>query len=813
MIIRCVFLLCLFLWYPLVTQAEWPLVQQGQPSTQILVSQTASSIEQWAVEELQHFIDRWTGVRLPVSDAPIAEFQLILGTPGNHPLVQQAQENQILKLPPSLGEEGYELRTYDHQIYVAALKPHGVLYGVYALLEILVEQITGLTPVDLDFVVPQVDTLILPELHRRDKPFYPIRSTLEKEDPDWLARHRVNMSGAEGVWNGTGIDDGLGSAFKYVDAPRFESFQDDPSVQRRARISQLRSRFERLQQRGIQPYLFMYVTGEPTHALVRNHPGFVGPPVSYGGSRDMKSYRPLCWSKPEVHALIRDLIQEIVRTYPNLSGLHLRSWGWETRSPTAPECGGDDAQDQLWQIYDTITRAAMEIRPDFRFYISGYNRSWLKDPEGKYLARLPSGTIISQKWGLDGEPTPDPGIDLEVLRKVTNAGAQLLILSHDTEEAMPLWMFEGDLFAQGLRQYAFQPSLHGLGGFTVQGQSGLSHLDKILSTRLPWDPKLNYESLLINYLSNHFGNDAAPHILRALRLNSWTLSSFFDDYASSLSVTGNYGHGSAGAATRFWQLIGEVPIRDTLSIPDLKTAEQAARRFAALLPQQQMATNEMEQARTLARPVTRSDETDLEDASALMHIWLNLFESRLKIVEAISLGYQGGEFSGIHQRIESAREYSRAMQAQVPRIHHFVRVFGYQDQYYRNSLFEEIQSEIELLENYDVNQLIHPVEETTESLELTEVLNYPNPLDSSGTTFLYRLNREADEVTLRIYTATGRRLWESEETPSERGRNEIFWDGRDSEGKLVANGAYLYRLRAVTGEEKITRIGKLAVLR
>ena len=82
--------------------------------------------------------------------------------------------------------------------------------------------------------------LLVPFLDETSQPFYPVRAVLEIAEPDWLARHRVNMSGGEGGLIGTGIEDGFGTAFKYVDTPAFEALQDEPRTQRLERIETYR---------------------------------------------------------------------------------------------------------------------------------------------------------------------------------------------------------------------------------------------------------------------------------------------------------------------------------------------------------------------------------------------------------------------------------------------------------------------------------------------------------------------------------------------------------------------------------------------
>src|SRR3970040_833124 len=111
-----------------------------------------------------------------------------------------------------------------------------------------------------------------------------------------------------------------------------------------------------------------------------------------------------------------------------------------------------------------------------------------------------------------------------------------------------------------------------------------------------WAPEVDYLKLLENSLSTQYGAEAAKGILNALRLNSRVLSSYFSDYAGSLSIGGRYGNGSASFATRFWDIIGAGAVNDTLSIPNVETARVALNRFTQLLSEQQNAANQMQQA-------------------------------------------------------------------------------------------------------------------------------------------------------------------------------------------------------------------------
>ncbi|MCY4402874.1 MAG: alpha-glucuronidase family glycosyl hydrolase [Candidatus Poribacteria bacterium] len=825
--------LCILLWTVFglllgkqANAADIPIVVSGESRTTLQIGANASDQERYAASEIQFFIDKFTGVQLALhtnQQPTTTQTVIVLGTLASNPTIRSLQTKVEIELPDALGDEGYVIKSADLGteivVVIAAHTPRGVIYGAYGFIETCITALTKLKPIHPDIAVERSPTLRVPNLDVTSRPFYPIRAVLEIDDPDWLARQRVNMSGGEGVWTGTGIEDGFGTAFKYVDTPAFSALQDEPRAQRLQRIETLQNRFNALNNRGIDAYLFMYLTGEPTEALIKARPDLLGPEVLYGASRNEVSYRPFCWSKPEFHTLARQLTQEIVRTYPALAGFHLRSWGHETRSCNCPECGdrSPQGQEKLWQVYYTVIKAAQEVRPDFKFYISGYNRSWLQDPDGTYARQLPKGTIFSQKWGADGEPVVDPNIPIEQMNSLGEMGHRFIILSHDVEEVMPFWMLESDMFVQGVRQLANSPEVVGLSGFTVQGAAeGLGYLDRLVSARINWDVQIDHIQLLHNELTTRYGNEqAAELILSALRVNGWTLSSYFSDYASSISIGGSYGSGSAGLATRFWNLIGSKAVENTLAIPELKIAQDAVSRFTALLSPQQRAANEMWQARELAQPVDLEASQDLNDAVHLMNLWVLLFQSREKLVEAITLGYEVNTGGAINAKLASATEFSKAMQPIIKQFEEFGPLFGYSHQTNEVELTNTLKAEAAWLSSYDYRLLQkHDESFTPDETEfrINEVHNYPNPLKRK-TTFTYLLTLDADEVNITIYTSSGRRIQGLKNLSAKEGYNEVSWNAQDAEGTPLANGVYFYRIRAVLGDKKVESIHRLAVIR
>ena len=96
-------------------------------------------------------------------------------------------------------------------------------------------------------------------------------------------------------------------------------------------------------------------------------------------------------------------------------------------------------------------------------------------------------------------------------------------------------------------------------------------------------------------------------------------------------------------------------------------------------------------------------------------------------------------------------------------------------------------------------------------VKLLRVMNYPNPM-AQKTDFTFELTQPA-EVRIRIYTVNGRLIRALEAGALGAGFNSVFWDGLDGDGDLIANGVYLYRVDAVSGEEHVQVIEKCIVMR
>ena len=104
--------------------------------------------------------------------------------------------------------------------------------------------------------------------------------------------------------------------------------------------------------------------------------------------------------------------------------------------------------------------------------------------------------------------------------------------------------------------------------------------------------------------------------------------------------------------------------------------------------------------------------------------------------------------------------------------------------------------------------------------------NYPNPVRSvtsdpnneGRTRFTYTLTDDADDITIKIFTVSGRLVNTLSDLPTTVGYHEYpravkGWECIDFDGRKLANGVYFWKIIAKKGKKVIEKIEKLAILR
>lgn len=96
---------------------------------------------------------------------------------------------------------------------------------------------------------------------------------------------------------------------------------------------------------------------------------------------------------------------------------------------------------------------------------------------------------------------------------------------------------------------------------------------------------------------------------------------------------------------------------------------------------------------------------------------------------------------------------------------------------------------------------------------IKQILPYPNPMKSDGW-FTFVITEEAD-VTISIYTISGRKIKTIKAPGLSSGYNQVYWDGKDGDGDEIANNTYFFKIKAkqLSNNKVSEEIGKLIILK
>jgi hypothetical protein len=144
----------------------------------------------------------------------------------------------------------------------------------------------------------------------------------------------------------------------------------------------------------------------------------------------------------------------------------------------------------------------------------------------------------------------------------------------------------------------------------------------------------------------------------------------------------------------------------------------------------------------------------------------------------------------VNSYTEGAIEYVLPVQALGE---HTFQVTAYDN--YNNSAKKIIQTQVVGSESGDVT--------------ITDLLNYPNPMGTDGTTFTFNLNDDARHADIKVYSQSGR-LVDTARFSAAYGFNQVYW----KPPVVIANGVYFYKLNIVSmNGRKTSKIEKLVVMR
>ncbi len=182
-----------------VSAGELVLVQQGRPQATIVISAQANDKVKLAAEELQTYIEKMSGAKLPiVTDEQNPTGPLVLVGPS------RTAANMGVSIPQGLTnarrEEGFVIACRGKRLLLAGNDEgpyHGTEYAVYDFLNRL--GVRWFMPGEYGEYVPQKATIKVGELHVVERPDFVMRNwwghvapELQEQERRWKLRNKMN---------------------------------------------------------------------------------------------------------------------------------------------------------------------------------------------------------------------------------------------------------------------------------------------------------------------------------------------------------------------------------------------------------------------------------------------------------------------------------------------------------------------------------------------------------------------------------------------------------------------------------------------
>jgi len=98
-----------------------------------------------------------------------------------------------------------------------------------------------------------------------------------------------------------------------------------------------------------------------------------------------------------------------------------------------------------------------------------------------------------------------------------------------------------------------------------------------------------------------------------------------------------------------------------------------------------------------------------------------------------------------------------------------------------------------------------------ENLTLETFAVAPNPFSETAH-FIIKANKDAT-VEIEFFTISGEKMCDIEAEYLKNNLAEVNWDGVNNTGHKAASGVYIYRFHIIAGDEKLTRTGKVGIVR
>ncbi len=183
----------------------------------------------------------------------------------------------------------------------------------------------------------------------------------------------------------------------------------------------------------------------------------------------------------------------------------------------------------------------MDERPDIEILLSG--RLFMHGTQ-EYWDRLPKQVILQAKWGRDWEPTADPNIPFESIKKTGHPF--LISAALPGEEVQPFGSIQYRPYRDGVMKYVKnKEKVPNLSGFSVamgeEDTGWITETNYLAAAKLNWAPlNVNIDDFIGNYLRVTYG-DAQEDIYKSLELTQQAWEEYCVDF-DGIAIYKDYLH-------------------------------------------------------------------------------------------------------------------------------------------------------------------------------------------------------------------------------------------------------------------------------
>ena len=185
--------------------SELVLVKNGRPTATIVTSDSPSKNARTAANELQKYIEKISGAKLPIASdsTPLSGCMVLVGP--------SKLTNQIpnLKIPSgrtkNLREEGFVVRTHRNRLVLAGNDTEPYLGTRYAVIEFLHRLgVRWFMPGEMGEIIPKISTVAVGPVNITQSPDFPVRDFWEhargnmaSECAEWKIHNKMNPHSIE----------------------------------------------------------------------------------------------------------------------------------------------------------------------------------------------------------------------------------------------------------------------------------------------------------------------------------------------------------------------------------------------------------------------------------------------------------------------------------------------------------------------------------------------------------------------------------------------------------------------------------------